>query len=112
MRMNGRPVEAEFAHRTPVGETAECAVDEISHTPSAGLIEVNGATARTNAFVAHAENKIISGSNNLNQNCHDRDCERKLISNTHIQIILEKPGKLSIGLCVQDVCQPEYVIDP
>jgi hypothetical protein len=83
--MNARPVEAEFAHRTPVGETAECAEDEISHTSSAGLIEVNGPTARTNAFVAHAENQIVSGSNDLNQNCYDGDCERKLISNTHFR---------------------------
>jgi hypothetical protein len=54
--MNARPVEAELAHGTPVGETAECAVDEISYTLSAGLIEVNGPAARTDAFLAHAEN--------------------------------------------------------
>jgi hypothetical protein len=83
--MNAWPVKAEFAHRTPVRKTAKCTVYEISHTLPAGLIEVNGPTARTDAFVAHAENQVISGSNNLNQNCHDGDCECKLISNTHLR---------------------------
>jgi hypothetical protein len=82
-------MEAEFADGTPVGKATECAEDEIGYALPAGLIEINGPTARTDAFFAHAENQVVSGSNNLNQNCHDYDSERKLISNTHFKIILE-----------------------
>jgi hypothetical protein len=86
MRMNARAVEAEFADGTPVGKAAEGAVDEIGGLP-AGLIEGTSPTARTDPCVAHAENQVISGSHNLNQNCHegDGDSECKLISNTHFR---------------------------
>jgi hypothetical protein len=68
-------------------------VKKIAKAPPLGFVDVDGAAARADVFLPHAQVDVIEATQDLEQNPQPQKAERKLVSNPH-------PGML---------CQPRVL---
>jgi hypothetical protein len=69
--LDARPMEAELADGAAVGNAAEEMVKKIAKAPPPGFVDVDGAAARANVFVPHAQVDEIEATQDLKQNSQD-----------------------------------------
>jgi hypothetical protein len=76
-------VEAELADGAPVWNASKQVIKKIAKAPLPGFVDVDGAAARANIFIPHAEVDEIEAANHLKQDSQHQEANRDLVSNPH-----------------------------
>ncbi|MGA3242139.1 MAG: hypothetical protein ABSG03_38285 [Bryobacteraceae bacterium] len=66
--IDARPMEAELAYGAPVRNAPEHMVKKIANAPLFGFVDVDGAAARADVLVPHAQVDEIEATEDLKQN--------------------------------------------
>jgi hypothetical protein len=66
--IDARPMEAEFADGAAVRNAPEHVVKKIAQAPLLGFVDVEGAAARADVFLPHAQVDEIEAAEDLKQN--------------------------------------------
>jgi hypothetical protein len=81
--LNARPMEAELADGAAVRNAPKQMVKKIAKAPPLGSVDVDGAAARADVLLAHAQVDVIEAAQDLKQNSQAQKAERELVSNPH-----------------------------
>jgi hypothetical protein len=90
-------MEAELADLAPVWNAAKQMVKQIAQAPLGGFVDVEGAAARADVLLPHAQVDEIEASQDLKQNSEAQKAKGDLVSNPHPGNALRPRGVASLG---------------